>query len=133
MKMAEPSSGRSPWRLLGRDQVVLYVLSLLVLGLAARRYALSHWSGAREARRLKAGQPVDYRVDLNTAGADELDLLPGIGPAKAARIIEYREAHGPFRARADLAKVPGISRQCAEKLQGLVTPDDGPPPGDTPR
>ena len=59
-------------------------------------------------------------VDLNTADAETLQTLPGIGPAKAAAIIAYREEHGPFAALQDVADVPGISEQMTEKWAGLA-------------
>jgi len=131
--MSRPAPHRPPWFLVGRDQAVLCLLFVLLLLAAGYRYVSPRWAGDRRVRKLEAGQRIDYRVDLNKATAAELDLLPGIGPAKASRIIEYREAHGPFRRLSDLAKVGGISRDCIQKLRGLVVPDDGPLPGDTPR
>lgn len=59
-------------------------------------------------------------VDLNTSDAETLQTLPGIGPAKAAAIIAYREEHGPFAALQDVANVPGISEQMTEKWAGLA-------------
>ena len=59
-------------------------------------------------------------VDLNTSDAETLQTLPGIGPAKAAAIIAYREEHGPFAALQDVASVPGISEQMTEKWAGLA-------------
>ena len=64
--------------------------------------------------------PVWEPVDINTADADTLDTLPGIGPALAGRIIAYREEHGPFAALQDVASVPGISEQMTEKWAGLA-------------
>jgi len=61
-------------------------------------------------------------VDLNTATADELDALPGVGPATAQKIIEYRQAHGPFRDVAELEGVPGIGPSKVAELKGLVIP-----------
>lgn len=52
--------------------------------------------------------PAGSLVNLNTASAAELDTLYGIGPALAARIIEYREANGPFRRPEDVQAVRGI-------------------------
>jgi competence protein ComEA len=60
-------------------------------------------------------------VDLNTATAEELDALPGIGPATAAAIIADRGANGPFRSVDDLGRVRGIGDAKLEQLRGLVT------------
>ena len=60
-------------------------------------------------------------VDLNTASADELDTLPGIGPALAGRIVAYREANGPFRTVDELAEVDGISLAMVDKIRSLIT------------
>jgi competence protein ComEA len=50
-------------------------------------------------------------VDINTADAQTLQTLDGIGPAKAQAIIEYRQANGPFKSVEDLAKVQGIGEK----------------------
>lgn len=60
-------------------------------------------------------------VDLNTASADQLDELPGIGPATAAAIVAHREQFGPFSSVDDLADVKGIGPAKIEVLRGLVT------------
>jgi competence protein ComEA len=60
-------------------------------------------------------------VDLNTATADQLDALPGIGPATAAAIVRDRDAHGPFASVDDLARVRGIGPAKLDQLRGLVT------------
>ena len=59
-------------------------------------------------------------VNLNLATVQELDRLPGIGPAKAQAIVAYREKHGPFRSGPDLAGVPGIGPALAARLQNLA-------------
>ena len=60
-------------------------------------------------------------VNLNSATADELDSLPGVGPATAAAIISYRDQHGPFASVDALTDVPGIGPAKLEALRGLVT------------
>ncbi len=57
------------------------------------------------------------RIDLNTAPAAELELLPGIGPALAARIIEERENEGPFESVDDLQRVRGIGPRTVERIR----------------
>jgi competence protein ComEA len=61
-------------------------------------------------------------VDLNSATAEQLDSLPGIGPVTAQKIIDYRQAHGPFRSVEDLDAIPGIGPSRIENLRGLVVP-----------
>lgn len=66
-----------------------------------------------------AAQP--RSVNLNTATAEELCTLPGIGPGTAADIIAHRSEHGPFRRAEDLMDVRGIGRVKFEKLQDRIT------------
>jgi competence ComEA-like helix-hairpin-helix protein len=61
------------------------------------------------------------KVDLNTASADELAQLPGIGPKKAKRIIEYRETVRPFEGLKELTAVPGIARETYRRLADRLT------------
>jgi competence protein ComEA len=55
-------------------------------------------------------------VALNRATIAQLDSLPGIGPARAAAIVRYRERHGPFTSTAELARVPGINPALVQRL-----------------
>ena len=54
------------------------------------------------------------KININTASADELRQLKGIGEKKAASIIEFREKKGPFKSPEDLLKVPGIGMKTFE-------------------
>ena len=61
-------------------------------------------------------------IDINTATAEQLDKgVKGIGPKKAADIVKYREANGPFKSVDDLANVPGIKGKTVEKIKPMVT------------
>lgn len=61
------------------------------------------------------------KININTAGAAELDNLPGVGPALAARIIQYRTDNGPFTNPEDLQNVSGIGSKTYEKMASMVT------------
>jgi competence protein ComEA len=63
------------------------------------------------------------KINLNSATIEQLDLLPGIGPAIAQRIIDYRQAKGPFAAIEDITNVKGIGPATFEKLKDLITVD----------
>lgn len=60
------------------------------------------------------------KVDLNSAGIDELEELPGIGPAKAESIVAYRTEHGPFHSLDELANVSGIGKSIIDRIADLV-------------
>ncbi len=60
-------------------------------------------------------------MDLNTATAEELDRLPGVGPTTAAAIIDHRERNGPFASVDQLADVKGIGEAKLEAVRDLVT------------
>src|SRR6478609_7244651 len=60
-------------------------------------------------------------VNLNTATKDELVALPGIGPAKAQAILDYRAQHGGFRTVDELKDVKGIGAKRYEKLKAELT------------
>lgn len=60
-------------------------------------------------------------VNLNTAGATELETLPGVGPATSKAILDWRERNGSFRAVEDLLDIRGIGEATLERLRELVT------------
>ncbi len=76
---------------------------------------------ARPAHGVVSPTPFGPRVNLNTATAADLEALPGIGPALARRILEYRAQHGPFSAVEDLLAVRGIGPAKLEQLRPYVT------------
>ncbi len=60
-------------------------------------------------------------LNLNTATAEELDRLPGIGPVLAKKIVDYRQKSGPFQSVDDLHAVPGIGPKRIEQIRSSVT------------
>ncbi len=62
----------------------------------------------------------DGKININTANEAELQTLSGIGPAKAATIIEFREANGPFKSIDDIKLIGGIGEKTFEILQDSI-------------
>jgi len=68
-----------------------------------------------------SGGAFTVKLDLNTATQAQLEALPGIGPALAARIIQYRQQHGPFRTPEDLLNVSGIGEKKLAEIRAYIT------------
>jgi len=101
----------------GAMRALFLIAAAAVLALGA----IHLWPARRAdpvVRRTERPRP---RVDLNAAAAWELEMLPGIGPARAARIVRHRSEHGPFRRIEDLRDVPGIGDRTIEALRSHVT------------
>jgi comEA protein len=82
----------------------------------------------------RAARGLEGLVNINTATLVELQLLSGVGPAKAQRIVEYREKH-PFRTVEELGRVKGIGPKTVRKLRLFLTvrgPTTARPAGDAP-
>jgi len=70
----------------------------------------------RAARTLPSG----IKININTATADQLDVLSGIGPTKARAIVDYRNEHGEFKSIDDIRKVKGIGGGEFSKIQDQI-------------
>ena len=92
------------------------VISLLALAACATAW---RWI-AGEPLRADTASAVDMRIDINRADDPQLNVLPGIGPALAARIVADREANGPFATVGDLARVPGIGPGIVKRITPFV-------------
>ena len=72
----------------------------------------------------KDGSPkaakADGKININEASRAQLMKLSGVGPGTADRIIEYRQAHGPFRRVQDLEKVEGVGKGVIERNEGRM-------------
>ena len=74
---------------------------------------------------LAAKQPPQAPVNINTASAQELAQLPGIGPARAAQIVRLREKNGPFRSVEELRSLPRLSEKQFQQIKKYATVREG--------
>ena len=75
----------------------------------------------RSATPVLIATPAGGKVNINTASVEELDVLPGVGPTIAQRIVDYRTENGPFRSIEDLMQVKGIGSATFADLKDQVT------------
>jgi competence protein ComEA len=78
-------------------------------------------SPPRTPRRAPQAAAVQFPINLNTATAEQLEAIPGIGPVLAQRIIEYRQTHGRFQSVDELLEVRGIGPKRLESMRPYVT------------
>ena len=105
------------------------VAPLLVIGVSAcgtrarsPRLMTSHTASDQQLNsRTATNQQQPPKININNASASELESLPGIGKALAARIVEHREKYGPFRRVEHLIIVRGISDNRFRALRELIT------------
>lgn len=100
-----------------REILVLVILIAVLIALNIVNYA--------KRERLKANtvvvvEEIAVKIPINTAQTDELDVLPGIGPALAGRIVAYRKEHGSFKTVEDIKKVKGIGNKLFEKMLPFI-------------
>jgi competence protein ComEA len=99
---------------------------IVLVGLLAGTPA---WLAAQKAQPAQANTnpAASAVVNLNTATAEQLQQLPGIGAKMAERIIEYRQKNGPFKKIEDLMNVKGIGEKSFLKLKSRLTVGGGRP------
>jgi comEA protein len=77
-----------------------------------------------------AKDPPSHKIDINAASAKELEELPGVGPATANAIVQFRAKSGRFRRVEDLLAIRGISETKLDKMRPYIVV--GPPPAPAP-
>ena len=100
------------------DLAVLWTMAAVLLVAGATAWCAQRWRTTALA--LPIDDTVELRVDVNTAGLAQLDLLPGVGPAIGGRIIAERSEHGPFIAPLDLQRVHGIGQITASRIAPYI-------------
>lgn len=99
---------------LSRSYVTLSLLTfMLVVGFSGMVLA--------DEKHSDDGAMAAHKIDVNTATAEELQHVKGIGPKKAEEIVKHRTDNGPFKSVDDLANVKGIGEATVEKIKDQVT------------
>ena len=119
MKGANPLSKGETW-----IAVLTLVFILGMAGVYARATCMDEGDyiirTGKLAQETVAVESVQWQVDINTATAEELTALPGVGEALAERIIAYREEHGGFRAAEELLEVKGIGESKFAEMKDWI-------------
>ena len=102
-------------------RISLTVVVFLLFSLSSHSDVVSSYRPIMGPQRPGSQLLIGKKIDLNTASAIELELLPGIGPVLASRIIEDREQNGYFSDPSSLDRVPGIGPKILEKLAPYLT------------
>lgn len=107
----------SPGRPSDRQRFGRGLLILVLVGIVAvvSAQSLRHDSDLRNKLPYRSPQPI--MVEANQADAHEFELLPGIGPKLAERIVEHRNENGPFTSIDDLGGVPGIGEKTLRTMR----------------
>lgn len=74
-----------------------------------------------QARLVSEQETKPLLININTASVEDLDALPGIGPATAKAIVDYRQRNGTFKQPADLMGVPGIKQSRFDSISDLIS------------
>jgi competence protein ComEA len=100
--------------------MTIRILMVAIAAIALSAPVLSAQTKApapKQAATATAGAP----VNLNTASAEQLATIPGVGPKMAERIIDYRQKNGSFKKIEDLMNVSGVGEKSFLKMKPLIT------------
>jgi len=94
---------------------IVMVMVVFIMGSAVQLLLRRDIAPVRWAKAVR-----QFKININTARPDQLQMLPGIGASLAARIVEYRRANGPFKAPEDLRNVKGLTAKRFGRIKELI-------------
>jgi len=101
--------------------MMMRILMAAILGIAVSAAAASAQSKSTPKAATAATATAAAPVNLNTATAEQLATIPGVGPKMAERIIDYRQKNGGFKKVEDLMNVSGVGEKSFLKMKPLIT------------
>jgi len=90
--------------------MIIFIMGAMVQLFLKRDIAPIRW--AKSVRQ--------FKIDINTARADQLQMLPGVGALLAERILDYRKDNGPFKSLDDLQEVDGLTAKRFSRIKELI-------------
>ena len=112
-------------RSINADAVQIQYMSSTASTEQVQEYTAVNTDAAVETAPVTTTAPLVTKINFNTASLEELDTLPGIGPAIAQRIIDYRTEHGGYKSIYDIANVSGIGAKKLSAILDYITVGDG--------
>ena len=94
---------------------VCFIMIVFIMGASVQLLLRRDIAPVRWAKQLR-----QFKININTARADQLQMLPGIGAALASRIVNYRRENGPFKAPEDLEDVDGLTAKRFGRIKELI-------------
>lgn len=104
-----------------RERKVLIFIAAIILCGAVLRFLNIKTNNAVASLNENTKVEEKFPININTAGLQDLERIPGIGQVMATRIVQYRDSHGKFVSLEDIKKVKGIGNKKFEMMKNYIT------------
>ncbi len=94
---------------------IVLIMIVFIMGAGVQLLLRRDIAPVRWAKQLR-----QFKININTARTDQLQMLPGVGAALASRIIDYRKDNGPFKALEDLEDVDGLTAKRFGRIKEFI-------------
>ena len=94
---------------------IVLIMIVFIMGSAVQLLLRRDIAPVRWARSVR-----QFKININTSRADQLQMLPGIGATLAGRIVDYRQQNGPFKALEDIQEVDGLTAKRFGRIKELI-------------